>query len=169
MRVSSWPYSVRLVPARFISGHFGPTRLRPSQPQTQACPTPRPSYAQTQGGGAMPRPSRPRTVLCPAPHTARGRRASCAPPVAEALVLCQGRRSLLHLYAMQVSLQQILKPSLGRCGRPRNLEVVLCFIFLNLRLRYPPLLHIRGLGSPRTSLFPYPFCQREEIVENASR
>ncbi|XFF87530.1 hypothetical protein AB1E18_013749 [Capra hircus] len=104
MRVSSWPYSVRLVPARFISGHFGPTRLRPSQPQTQACPTPRPSYAQTQGGGAMPRPSSPRTVLCSAPHTARGRRASCAPPLAEALVLCQGRRSVLHLYAMQTQL-----------------------------------------------------------------
>ena len=160
--VSSRLRSVRLVAARFISGHFGPARLRPSQPQTEASPTPRPSHAQTQGGGPMPRPSRSgrRPVLLPVPHKPRGRRVSYAPPLAEALVLYQGRRIFWRLYTTQASLQQILKPAIGRCGRPRNREVVLCFIFLNLRLRYPPLLHIRGLGSPRTSLFPHPFCQR---------
>ena len=121
---------MRLILAQFISGRFGLTRLRPSKPQTQAC-------------------------LRPAPHTPSGRRVAYALPLADALVLYQGRRSLLPLYTTQASLQQILKPAIGRCGRPRNREVVLCFIFLNLRLRYPPLLHIRGLGSPRTSLFPH--------------
>ena len=58
--VSSRLRSVRLVAARFISGHFGPARLRPSQPQTEASPTPRPSHAQTQGGDPTPLPSRPR-------------------------------------------------------------------------------------------------------------
>ena len=155
--VSSRLRSVRLVAARFISGHFGPARLRPSQPQTEASPTPRPSHAQMQGGGPMPRPSRSgrRPVLLPVPHKPRGRRVSYAPPLAEALVLYQGRRIFWRLYTTQASLQQILKPAIGRCGRPRNREVVLCFIFLNLRLRYPPLLHIRGLGSPWTSLFPH--------------
>ena len=60
LQVSSWPHSVRLILARFISGRFGPARLRPSQPQTQACPTPDPSHAQTQGGDPTPQPSRPR-------------------------------------------------------------------------------------------------------------
>ena len=60
LQVSSWPHSVRLILAGFISGRFGPARLRPSQPQTQACPTPDPSHAQTQGGDPTPLPSRPR-------------------------------------------------------------------------------------------------------------
>ena len=56
--------------------------------------------AQMQGGGPMPRPSRSgrRPVLLPVPHTPRGRRVSYAPPLAEALVLYQGRRIFWRPY-----------------------------------------------------------------------
>ena len=138
MRVSSWPRSVQRVPAWSLSAQLGLAWLRPSQPQTQACPTPRPSQAQRQASVTR---SAPRWTF----------------------VWYQGQRSLLRLYTTQASLQQIPKSTLGRCGRPGNREVVLCFIFLNLRLRYTPLLHIRGLGSPRTFLFPYPFLDPKSI------